>query len=494
MNSRIYARLVLAGTLAMLGPVLAAPGIDSTDPLVGVDRNRAAIIADIVQSFRAELSTAAPIDGVAAGDALRARLAKLRADRLLAASLASSYATLKSILDDSDKVSASVVNSARAKALGDANKDLVYTPLAPCRLIDTRGFGAPIQGGAFTPNQRRAYAPAGGCGLPLSGIATLMMTFTTENLTPGSGGYLAILAPNATVTTSVDIFNLNQEWSASNTAVATGPAGQFDILVAAANAHVVIDILGYFAPPQGTVVSSITAGSGLTGGTITGAGTLGLAATQLLPTVACNTNEIPKWNGAAWACAANTASGGTVTSIATGAGLTGGPITASGTIGLSAAQALPACSTNQFPKWSGTAWICADSPGLASFGGVIAAIPATGGVFVFAGPTTGSVAVISSTKITALATGGMGLTAGGAQVAQVAICSQVLPAGPIVVAAGTTSFTSLQMTPARTSVTASSSFTGLAAGNYKFGLCVQHAGPAAIDNNDFLSGWVMLGN
>ena len=46
------------------------------------------------------------------------------------------------------------------------------------------------------------------------------------------------------------------------------------------------------------------------------------------------------------------ATGGTVTSIATGAGLTGGPISTSGTINLTANQLLPttACAANQIAK------------------------------------------------------------------------------------------------------------------------------------------------
>ena len=61
-----------------------------------------------------------------------------------------------------------------------------------------------------------------------------------------------------------------------------------------------------------------------------------LPATQLLPTVACATNQIPQWNGSAWICATvSSGSGsGTVSNVATGAGLTGGPISTTGTISI----------------------------------------------------------------------------------------------------------------------------------------------------------------
>ena len=62
-------------------------------------------------------------------------------------------------------------------------------------------------------------------------------------------------------------------------------------------------------------VTSIATGSGLSGGPITGSGTISLAATQMLPAVQCALNQIPKWNGSAWTCAADdiNAAGGNLT-------------------------------------------------------------------------------------------------------------------------------------------------------------------------------------
>jgi hypothetical protein len=144
---------------------------------------------------------------------LKSRLEALRADRLLAASLASSRTALDSILAESHASSEKALRQSRAKAFGDADRDLIYTPLPPCRLIDTRGFGAPIQGGPFLPNQRRAYVPAGGCGIPSSGVASLVVSYTSQNLTPASGGYLAIVAPNAPISAIVGVYG--SEWISS---------------------------------------------------------------------------------------------------------------------------------------------------------------------------------------------------------------------------------------------------------------------------------------
>ena len=119
-----------------------------------------------------------------------------------------------------------------------------------------------------------------------------------------------------------------------------------------------------FTQTTSSAVTSVATGAGLTGGPITTTGTINLAATQLLPTTACANNQIPKWNGAAWICAAETAAGsGTVTGILTGIGLTGGPITTVGTVNIQASYRLPqSCATDQIIRWNGTAWVCSTMP------------------------------------------------------------------------------------------------------------------------------------
>lgn len=77
----------------------------------------------------------------------------------------------------------------------------------------------------------------------------------------------------------------------------------------------------------GTITGVLTAsGSGLMGG-----GTSGTLNLSLINT--CSTGQILSWNGSAWAC--TTIKGtGTVTSVGSGLGLTGGPITTSGTLSI----------------------------------------------------------------------------------------------------------------------------------------------------------------
>jgi hypothetical protein len=73
------------------------------------------------------------------------------------------------------------------------------------------------------------------------------------------------------------------------------------------------------------------AGGGLQGGATTGAANLSLLTT-------CTANQIVKWNGASWACAADADSGGDITGVTAGTGLTGGGTT--GTVALAADTAV----------------------------------------------------------------------------------------------------------------------------------------------------------
>ena len=89
----------------------------------------------------------------------------------------------------------------------------------------------------------------------------------------------------------------------------------------------------------GGTVTSVAAGTGLQGSPnpITGAGSINIAPGYQLPQ-ACSNGQVPKSNGAGgWACGADAAGTGTVTSVTAGTGLTGGTITASGTIAVNTA-------------------------------------------------------------------------------------------------------------------------------------------------------------
>jgi hypothetical protein len=180
----------------------------------------------------------------------------LRADHLLVASLAGSPGGLRDVLANSLS-STTAVKSPRLQpqALGDTTDDLVYTPVSPCRLFDSR----PGQGGlgVMTPNVRRTYGATtpvanqggpGGCNATAGAAVALIQIGT---LTPSGNGYLQGGAqgvanfPNALI--------LYQAGDQYGTAVAMPlniANGRFDVQVQFAATDLYGDLLGYFQRPK----------------------------------------------------------------------------------------------------------------------------------------------------------------------------------------------------------------------------------------------------
>ena len=104
--------------------------------------------------------------------------------------------------------------------LGDTGADLIYTPVAPCRIIDTRepgGGGGPIAGNATrnfvvvgTTGFESQGGNVGGCGIP-EDATSVMINFIA--VTPLTGGHLRAWPyggsmPNASIVNFVPGLNI----------------------------------------------------------------------------------------------------------------------------------------------------------------------------------------------------------------------------------------------------------------------------------------------
>jgi hypothetical protein len=130
-------------------------------------------------------------------------------------------------------------------AMGAVTSPIPFIGLAPCRIVDTRGNGAPIQGGMFTGGSDvRNYAVAGICGIPGSAQA-LSLNFTVVG--PTGSGFL-VAWPTGGAVPPVSILNFNAGDIRNNAAVVpTNSSVSFTVNVSAAT-HVIIDVNGYYAP------------------------------------------------------------------------------------------------------------------------------------------------------------------------------------------------------------------------------------------------------
>ncbi len=414
------------------------------DPLLSVDLNRTDIVSKLIEQWKNDIAPAQR-------DSFRAHLSGLRADRLLAVSLVGSFDGVLEVLYGQEKsnTALSVLTATKPgstdvlktlKALGDVAADLVYTPITPCRILDTRlssgGPGPRISGSTTAFNAvATTFVPQGGvstnCNIP-AGAAAIAGTFSM--LSASNLGYVTLWAvdtPQPLAATG--LFNPSSQQSLNMSSaivplcnVVSCTAGkQFNLFVSGSSLDVSFDVSGYFKAPGGTIgdITEIqtAAGSGLTGATTSGVANLSLAPTYKLPQ-GCISGNIAKYFATptpVWECATDNGGGGTVTSVgagiginggpvttsgtlsiapsfrlpqtcsngqftrfnntldiwecvtpavvtsvATGPGLTGGPITATGTVSLATTQLLPttACTTDQIIKWNGTAWVCASPP------------------------------------------------------------------------------------------------------------------------------------
>jgi hypothetical protein len=312
------------------------------DALLQIDLNRAAVVERIVANWSKELAPAQL-------SAFKDKLNHLRADQLLAANISGSFDGVLEVMDSSEKAAAALSKTNlldEAKTVGDAEADVVYTPVTPCRFLDTRGLNSPVNaGGAFTSGQIRPYQVTGACNVPVGASAVVTQIIMIQ---PSAAGDIEVLPQGGTFGGTVAmVFQANVFSSVSLIAKLNVANGQFATQIRGPGGHVAMDILGYYKAPNAINGSLLTAG-------------------YRLP-VSCGSGQVPKFNAGTggWDCGTdNTGAGtggGTVTSVAAGTGLTGGTITSAGTIGLAATQLMPttACASGQIAKWNGTAWACA---------------------------------------------------------------------------------------------------------------------------------------
>ncbi|MFZ5636552.1 MAG: hypothetical protein ACOY82_08180 [Pseudomonadota bacterium] len=165
------------------------------------------------------------------------------------------------------------------KALGDLGQDLVFTPITPCRIVDTRFAGGQIAAGqtrSFNAAGQSSYAGQGGnagnCGMQTEVPTAVALNVTA--VVPAGAGYATVFPYN---TTRPDTASVNYATGAivNNAIIAKvpNPPASFDFSIYTfAASDYVVDIVGYFAPPRATALqcldtsyATVTINAGATG-------------------------------------------------------------------------------------------------------------------------------------------------------------------------------------------------------------------------------------
>lgn len=266
----------MSSTIALSKDVPAQASVETTEtslnvapsPLLAVEQNRASIVERIISAWRAGLAQSY---GDATPDKeaqLRAALMGLRADRLLSASLVGTLDGLAKALDANDKsglqATTQKMGGVIEKQLGDATQDLLFTPVTPCRIADTRVAGGALTGGVmrtFIGYNATTFASQGGvvsnCSVP-NGVAALVLNISAVQ--PAAAGFLRLWPANLGMP-----FASMVNFAAGDFAIATGTIvpvdsttnNQFDVW-SPVNVDFVADVAGYFAKPNVTPLDCVT--------------------------------------------------------------------------------------------------------------------------------------------------------------------------------------------------------------------------------------------
>ena len=293
---RNLSRLLAIGALALaLGPVVDAQNrnddggafarsLDLQTTLRNIDTNREAAASHLLAQWDSYVNQ----DLYDLRSELGPVIARAPAWQVYGAALAGDLHSMISVLRGT-KSAAAYINAEKGAepktaagfdradplVLGDTNNQLVFTPIAPCRVVDTRGSGArtgilaantsrsfDLTTSAFTSGQGGAAACA---GLPSFSHLGWAVTITATGYT-GDGWFTVYPFGGAVPTASVLNFDTSVYAVASgaNLTGCFGCADDITVVSAAAASHVIIDVVGYFGEAT-AATSAVTRVAGTAG-------------------------------------------------------------------------------------------------------------------------------------------------------------------------------------------------------------------------------------
>lgn len=281
MSNRVSRALTLSLTLLTL---TLAPSVSQAQSAPGSDlpgaggamrmSEREALVNAIVQKWGNHVATRFGADVTLWRDRLAVFVANADETNLREAVTRDSYeGAMATLLGRGDRVSdAAVLDRLASRGLtadaviggkfGDLNQDLAYTPVTPCRIVDTRSTvaGAIANNGtrSFVAINASSFTSQGGsatnCGT--LGLNATAVAINLTAVTPSSAGY-ATAYPYGTSQPLTASLNYSSGAVVNNALIVQipNPLSSFDFtLYTFAQSHYVVDIVGYFAPPLATAL------------------------------------------------------------------------------------------------------------------------------------------------------------------------------------------------------------------------------------------------
>lgn len=141
-----------------------------------------------------------------------------------------------------------------------AGSMLVYVPITPCRVVDTR-----VGGGKIAANATREFYVGGSTGFPGQGgrsggcdiPTTAAAVATALTSTQPSGVGRVILYPSAEPTplSTMLSYGIGNHTSTPTVSLTPGTQRQMEVRNYAASVHLVIDVIGYYVPQYSAYVN-----------------------------------------------------------------------------------------------------------------------------------------------------------------------------------------------------------------------------------------------
>ena len=167
-----------------------------------------------------------------------------------------------------------------ALAVGTSPAPLPFVAVAPCRLVDTRGNGAPLTGGFLPSATVRSYTLAGVCNIPADAKA-ISLNATVVN--PVGPGFLTLWPEGGAFPPVSSLNYLGNDVIVNAAVVPLSATGGISVALGVSGGDVILDTNGYYSPLG--VVNSLNGQAGdltlVAGSNVTltpGAGTLSISA------------------------------------------------------------------------------------------------------------------------------------------------------------------------------------------------------------------------